>query len=348
MSYAVKKAGVEFYAKVETNSDFAGQAATFSASYIKDADGVQTAIAAAFTEDANVPGLYKVPVTIPATGDYTLVINNATAGMDNHPFPIVVTNASIDDVNTAIAAVQTTADAINLEVAGLNGDTLTQLTTDIAAVSALIADGNASGAATTVIDFVTQIEAALVGGASSLSVLSGYTDDIENMLNGTQFLADGVTANPFYDVTNPGAAKEATVISSLNTITAAITSARDTVTAAITTQTGTLQTDIAAVQTVVDANATAIASNGTDIAAVNALIVTADAAVDTLAARFNNGGDIEVRFDNIDTAVASVTTDISSLLASMTTRFDTVDATLATIDGKVDNISGAQTFSVIV
>ena len=107
--YSVKKAGVGFKVKVETNADLTGAGSGFTAYYINDSDGVKTDIVGSFTEDVNTAGLYFSPnIVIPNAGDYTFVVGNPTAGMDNHPTPLVVTIANIDDVKLVVDALAVT------------------------------------------------------------------------------------------------------------------------------------------------------------------------------------------------------------------------------------------------
>jgi len=54
MSYAIKKAGIPFKLKLDTNADLTGQAAGFSAYYIEDLTGTKTVVSNAFVEDANL------------------------------------------------------------------------------------------------------------------------------------------------------------------------------------------------------------------------------------------------------------------------------------------------------
>ncbi len=332
MSYSVKKAGVAFKTKLGTNADLTGQAANFSAYYINDATGAKTDIANAFTEDANTAGLYMVETTIAAKGDYTIVINNATIGMGNHEAPVVVVDATIDDVKLVVDDLTTTLATVAADVDGLNGDTLVTLKNDIAAISALIDDGDTSGTATTVLDFVTQINDALNSG-SGLSALEGYTDDIENMLLGTEFLADGTTANPFYDATNPGVAKESSLAAALVTLQGNISSAQTAVTDAITTSEGVITGKTDALQIVVDANKATLEDAGFGLAALKALIDGVNTAVT----------DGETNILNVLNDAANGLVAIKTELVS---RFDSVDAKLLTIEGKVDAGSSATSFKV--
>jgi len=332
MSYSVKKAGVAFKTKLGTNADLTGQAANFGAYYINDTTGAKTDITAAFTEDANTAGLYMVETTIATKGDYTIVINNSTIGMGNHEAPVVVVDATIDDVKLVVDSLTTTLATVAADVDGLNGDTLVTLKDDIAAISALISDGDTSGTATTVMDFVTQINEAMASG-SGLTALEGYTDDIENMLVGTEFLRDGTTANPFYNATNPGVAKESSLAAALLTLQGNITTAQTAVTDAITASEAAIIVKTDAVQAVVDANKVTLEDAGFGLAALKALIDGVNTAVQT--------GET-----NILNVLNDATNGLTAIKTELVTRFDSVDAKLLTIEGKVEAGSTSTSFKV--
>jgi len=409
MSYAIKKAGIPFKLKLDTNADLTGQAAGFSAYYIEDLTGTKTVVSNAFVEDANTAGLYMVDITIPTAGDYTLVINNSGIGMDNHAAPLVVVNATIDDVKAVVDTLTTTMNTVAADVVNLDGASLSTIQTNIQNVVSLIDDptktvavtvsgdetallatgavisNKAAGAGTftgtvdsstfdgtntivnfsnvdatvglgdlvvgdvlsdgtvdttgtvvtidsllspvnSVLEFINKINADLTTGASSLSVLSGYTDDIENMINGTKFLNDGVTANPFYDATNPGVAKESSLTSGLTNIQTALETSLTDAQAAI-------QADIAAVKTVVDANATVLTDAGFGLAALKTLIDTASTTNAT-------------NTTNVLALLNDSTNGLSAINANLTTRFDSVDTAVASLQTKADGLSAPQSFKL--
>lgn len=322
MSYSIKKAGIPFKLKLGTNADLTGEAENFSAYYIKDADGVKTDVVEDFVEDANTAGLYMVEVTIPAAGDYTMVINNDSIGMGNHESPLVVVDATIDDVKLVVDALTTTLTTVAADVDGLNGTDLQGIRDEISAVKALLDDEDTT-TVNSVMEFVKQIDDALSGSGSGLAALSGYTDDIENMLLGTEFLADGTTANPFYDAANPGIAKESSLTAGFAALGTAITDSQTVVTDAITAAKDAVQLDVAAVQTVVDANKANLENAGYGLIALKDLI-------DTLST------DVGISETNILDVLGDASNGLAAINTNLTTRFDAVDAKLLTIEGKVE------------
>jgi hypothetical protein len=331
MAYSVKKAGVSFKVKIETNSDFTGQAGGFSSYYINDATGIRTDIVGSFTEDGNTPGLYFSPsVTIPTAGDYTLVVNNGAAGMDNHPTPIVVTNATIDDVKVVVDDLATTLATVAADVDGLDGQNLLDIKNTLASIETiLINDG--TGAVDSVMEFVTQINAALESGATGLSALAGYTDDIENMLNGTEFLANGTTPNPFYDAVNPGVAKESTLAVAFTNLQTDIAVFRT----SLETKADNIQAATNAVKVVVDANRAHLENAGYGLLALKNL-------VDALALNVQTHG------TNITALLEDGTNGLAAIKTEIVSRFDSVDADLASIEGKIDNLGSAKGFTAFV
>ena len=389
MAYSVKKAGVPFVAKINVNPDITGKAANFTVFYIDDTTKVKTAVTGSFTESLDAPGLYFAPsVSIPAAGDYTFNIVNNIDGLGNISTPVVVVNATLDDVDTAITNLRTVADTIAADVVGLNGTTLDGIRTTLTNIQTLINDTNdvnlviagdetlniavgntitgtttaatgvvnsvtlntitgntevlvrgttgifgvgetvSNGTTTTigailsvvvnavnsVMEFVKQLDAAIASGTSGLSALAGYTDDIENMLNGTQFLADGVTANPFYDATNPGVARESTLTGALATLRTDIANAQAAIIAAGDANSSLIQTAVTNVQTVVDSNAAALANTTTGLPALKTLI------------------------DTLQTSVNAGDTNILGELGNATYGLPALEAKLVTMDGKLDTI----------
>lgn len=333
MSYAVRKAGIPFKVKVETSADLSGIAAGFTAYYINDADGVRTDISGAFSEDVNAAGLYFSPeVTIPAAGDFTVVMSNATVGMDNHPTPIVVTTASIDDIKEAVDDLRVVTDAIALDVEGLDGTDLQSIRDNLTAIKTLIDDQDGT-AVNSVMEFVAQIDAALLNGSSGLAALAGYTDDVENMLLGTEFLADGVTANPLFGANN--ADIKALIEANLIQLQGDIAAAQTSIETKIGDAQAVIEAKVAEVKTVVDANAVKLGDAGYGLEALKLLI-------DGLASDVANGE------NDILAVLNDATKGLVGIYDTMVSRFDNLDNAVATVDSKLDSIGGAQGFRAFV
>jgi hypothetical protein len=308
---------------------------------VRDSDDAKTEVTGVFTESTEAAGLYFTPnIVINEPGDYTVVMNNPSIGMTNHPHPVVVTNATIDDVNNAIAAVQATANDIKTEVDGLDGQNLQDIKASLASIKALLDDEDGN-AVNSVMEFVQKIDDALSSGASSLSVLSGYTDDIENMLLGTEHLADG-SDNPLYGANN--ADLMALVQNSLAALQNNIAVAKNSIEVKINDFKASVESKVDAVKTVVDANAAILGDNSYGNSALKGLLDNITAKIDSLSA--------STSIADARDAVLAVLNDNSTGLAAIKNyiagRFDNVDSNLASIESKIDAITNAQDFTVLI
>lgn len=336
----IKKAGVEFLVTLDLGSDLTGQSSTFGAKFRKNADGVETEVvggsgASTVTELASSPGTYQFPVTIPSVGDYTFMVNSTIPGFKNITSAVVCSNASIDDIKFVVDGLETTLAAVAADVDGLNGQGLTDIKTTLASIKTLIDDEDGA-TVNSVMEFVAQIDAALADGTSGLTALKGFTDDVENMLIGTEFLSDGVTANPFYDATNPGVAKESSLATGFADLSTTLDTRVTTITDAITAAKDAVKVETDAIKAVVDANKLTLEDAGYGLGALKTLI-------DTLST------DLGTSTTNVTNILNDATNGLAAINANITTRFDTVDATLASMDGKIDDISGgASTAQILI
>jgi len=387
MAYSVKKAGIPFKLKLDTNKDLTGQAANFQAYYIDDATGAKTDITNAFVEDANTLGLYMVELTIPSAGEYTMVISNPTIGMDNHPASLVVVDTTIEDVKSELDTLSTTVNTVATDVSGVNGANVTEMgvildninsilntplsyklscyddltfynslsvgdqflnyydttskmevldkydTVDEHILEVKVVSGAMVTAATVIrgtgsstpytrvhetISIVAgDISNYITNSENGLGVLSGYTDDIENMLNGTEFLSDGTTANPFYDATNPGVLKESTLKAKLEELKTNINSSISAAQTAI-------QNDVAAVQTVIDSNKSKLEDAGYGLSNIKTLLD-------------NLNSQIVSNASNITNALQDASNGLSAIQTAANTRFDTLVSNITNVETTVSS-----------
>lgn len=342
MAYSLKKAGVEFLATIDVSPDLTGKAANFSAKFRNNTTGVVTDVAAAFTELAASAGTYQVPMTIPVTGDFTVIINNSTDGLGSIVAPVVVMAASLDDIKLAVDGLNTKMDSVKTQVdlldeAALNGleAKVNTLTTTLNNVKTLIDDEDGA-TVNSVLEFVEKIDAALSNGGGGLSALEGYTDDIENMLLGTEFLADGTTPNPLFGNTNINImAALNNVTTGLPAIKTAMTDAKASIETKIDTLKTDLQADVAAVKVVVDANKATLENAGFGLSALKT-------AIDTL------GTALTAHDTDIKAILNSATFGLEALKNLITTRFDAVDTKLTSIDGKVSAMGASVSGKVFI
>jgi peptidoglycan hydrolase CwlO-like protein len=203
-----------------------------------------------------------------------------------------------------------------------------------------------------VMEFVEAINSALTEGGSSLDVLASYTDNLELMLEGKEYVdteGNTVSAEDSKGLAEIYAAIEAngvdiadnnTAIANLSTDVANLkTSVEGKVDAVQSTLDGMLdETDsdslvskLNAVKTAVEANQTTLEDAGYGLEALKNLIDTVDTNLDGLIADFADGGRLEVRFDTIDTTLDNLSTAINDQTTHLDSRFDDVDAALAAI-----------------
>jgi hypothetical protein len=435
MAYSVKKAGVQFYITVDTGADLIGAGANFSLVVRNNTNGdTSTGITTgSFSELAESPGTYQAAVTVSNAGDYTVIIKNPTNNLGNITAPLIITNATIDDIYLAVDTLEEISTNIFNEVKNLDGDSIagvqesiSNLNLEIQNISGLLAnktailkfastdesgkvdvgtivtgqdsaavgrvesvnyDGTdtfvnlsqvvgefvASGTAEqisgdggtttsgvdtvvygntatdTLMEFVERINESL-NSEDGLAVISGYTDDIENMLQGTEFLKDG-SDNPFYDAANPGVANESTLVEALATLQSNITTAENNVNshtdllvgANSDTSTGTLFGDLYLLKTVVDANRTHLEDSGYGLAALETLLNSVETTLGTPT-------DVAGGF-TVYSKIAGVTSELANGtygLSAIKTFLESMDDKLDSIEGKVDDIiqgaSGARVF----
>ena len=266
----------------------------------------------------NQVGYYTVNVLVPGDG--------ATYEDDNVNMTVLVTNATVDDVYTLVGTVDGKIDAIKSQVDLLDEETLNGLNTQITAlqtklndITALIADEN-DPAITSLQELLAHLSDSVGSSNSSLAAIDSYiraaTDDIENMIAGTETLADG-SPNPFFGNTNVD------IMDALNaigvTLQQSIDSAKTAVEAKIDVAKAALATDIAAVQAVVDANKDLLES---DVFGLAKLMTTLEA------------------FKTAETNhFTTVVSDLSALSTAISGFNSGINAKLDTIEGKVDVIT---------
>jgi peptidoglycan hydrolase CwlO-like protein len=203
-------------------------------------------------------------------------------------------------------------------------------------------------------EFVSAINDALDNGGSGLEALEGYTDNLELMLEGKEYVdttGATVAAADSHGLTEIFAAIESngtdietanTAITDLDGDVAALrTSVEAKVDAVQATldgmldaaDAGSLVSKVDAIKVVVDANKATLEDAGYGLSAIKDLIDTLDTNLDALIADWADGGRLEVRFDDIDTGLADINTAITNQTTHLDGRFDDLDSAIATIAG---------------
>jgi hypothetical protein len=382
---AIKKAGVQFHAKIDTNRDLIGQAAQFSAEVIVDADGSILTDASAnasigsFVEVGST-GIYRAPITLTDQGDYTISVKWTDGTATEYiPFPVEVKSADMSDLETLLAALQADMTSVKNQVDTLDETELNGISEQVAAIDTTVnniktlIDDEDGATVNSVMEFVTAINTALADGGSGLAALKTYTDNLELMLEGKAYT--DTNGNPVTEADSKGLAEIFAAIESngtdIATANAAITNLDsdvaafktsveakvDQVQADLTQGITDVRADIAAVQTVVNANAAILGNVAFGNSALKDLIDNLDGDLVTALAAVNT------RFDTVDAANTTNTTTITDAIAALdavvdagiVTVTDAITAQTATLEGRFDtidsalaNISGAQQYKGFV
>jgi len=338
---AIKKVGIEFHAKIDTNRDLIGKASEFTAQVIVDSTGTVlndgdtlgtgTISVGAFSE-VGTTGIYRAPITIPEEGDYTISVKwtdtDDSTKTEYIPFPVEVTSADMNDIKDLIDALQADITDVKTQVdlldeAELNNiaEQVTTVDDTVNSIKTLITDYRGS--------FVVDGDesALLVVGADVLGDTSGATGTIiEVNVNG-----DGDTAVTIDTQTGVFAAGETVSVSGTST-------------------TGTIlsvsNNAVNSVMEFVEAINDALTGGGSSLDALAAytdnleLMLEGKEYVDTTGATVleaDSKGLVEIYAaieangtsiaDN-NTAISTLTTDVSNLRTSVEYKVDAVQTTL--------------------
>ena len=322
------KAGVAFPISLDTTPDRVVVPENILVKYSL-ANSTNTPTLSAGTTTAKGDGAYVHMATINQVGYYLVNVflpgDGVTSDDENINLSVLVTNATVDDVYTLVGTVDAKIDAIKTQVDLLDEATLNALNSEIGLVKtkltdivALISDENDAGI-TSLKELLQQLSTSVAGSNSSLTAIDGCiraaTDDIENMIAGTEFLANG-SPNPFFGNTNVD------IMDALNamgvTLQQAIDDAKASVLTKIDDAKALLAADIAAVQAVVDANSDLLSS---DVFGLAKLMSTLEA---FKSAETNHFTTVVDAINAISTALSGTNSGLASKLDTIETKIDVV------------------------
>jgi peptidoglycan hydrolase CwlO-like protein len=231
----------------------------------------------------------------------------------------------------------------------------------------------AGSAVDSVMEFVNALNDSIAAGNDSLNVIKTYTDNLELMLEGKEYTdteGNVVSADDskglaeiYAEITANGVsiADANTAIANLDTkvgdIQTSVEGKIADVQAAVDALTDadnadSLVSKINAIKTVVDANEATLEDEGYGLEAIKGLIDTANSSIDSLVADFADGGRLEVRFDDLDTAVANVSDAVADARTAIQDDIANLSSSLddkyAALDGKLDALSSAQSYKGFV
>jgi hypothetical protein len=347
-----KKAGVPFSVGIQVDSSLTGLSATLAAKYKLDGSADEfTVVEGTFSEET--PGFYSIPMTIAAKGVYLVNISSSDAAISPVSNYAVVNGVNIDDINDAIAVAQGDITAIKSQVDALdesvvNGisDKVTALDAKLTDLGVLLTDEN-DPAVTSLKELLLQITEAGSDRDGVLSTLTNFTDDIEIMLRGDEFLSDGVTANPFYGKTT------ADVYDSLQEATSyihgAVSDIKTQIIADAQATRDLLVQKIADVKTLVEANQSELGNVDYGLSALKAALVTitenTSTSTEDLLEAINESETTVITTlhsdrDVILGALNDGTNGLAAIKSAVMTKLDTIES-------KVDLISKRQSTMVL-
>jgi len=151
--------------------------------------GLEGLVTAATAVDLNGrTGSYVAMITFPTVGDFTGHVSNPSLNMDNEAFPIRVGAATVDDVNTAIEALQTDLTAVKGQVDTLDEATVNGISGKVDALS------NNLDAVHTLIKDTSDVYVEIAGNETAI-IGQGET------ITGVTSAATGVVQYVTYDAT---------------------------------------------------------------------------------------------------------------------------------------------------
>lgn len=327
---AIRKQGISFYPAVSLAPTQTGLASTFTGKFrLEGNNGSWTSFPNAFAEVS--PGFYQSPIVIEAAGTYDVVVESTNVNVSTINSKVVIVAATTDDIALALTAAQADITSILNKVDVLDdtllasiGAGVTDIDTKLAELKALMSDEE-DPAIISLRELLQEIIAAGSTRDSVIAALTSYTDDIENMIKGSEFLQDG-SVNPFFGKTTHDVYDKLTDIATL--LGQTISSATTTVTNAIDAAKTELATVINTVNTAVQANNAVL--TGTDgLAVIHAAITAVQA---TLGADTTSIAD---QFAAVTASLTGLDTSITSFRTSVETKLDTIET-------KIDGVAAAQ------
>lgn len=321
----MRKAGIQFNPAVSLADDLTGIASTFSGQYrLEGSTGAWTPFPQGFVEEK--PGFYSSPLTLTTPGSYLISIASTDSRVDDVDGYVTITAATVDDVQAAIAAAQLDITAMKAQVDTLDEATVNNIANQVTAVDTklvelkgLLSDTD-DAAVVSLRELLLDIQNAGSSRDSVITALTHFTDDLEAMVRGDEFLNDGVTANPFFGKTGHDIYDQ--LVDSTSFIHGAISDTKTALETDAHTTRDLIVGKVDAIKAVVDANSGTLENATYGLAAIKALL------------------------DNINSNTAGGTQSIIDMLNDAENGLAAIKTSimdkLTTIEGKVDGIATAQ------
>lgn len=275
----MKKVGIEFRPGISVPAELGDISASLSGKYrLEGSTGSWTPFVSGFTKDKD--GFYSSPVTIATPGVYLFSIASTEPSIDDLDFYVTVVEATIDDVKDAIDAMQSDVTGLKTSLGALDEGKINDIATAVGTVDAKLVELKAlmsdetDPAVVSLRELLNDIVAAGSSRDSVIAALTSYTDELEIIVRGDEFMEDGVTPNPFYNKTSRHVydlleSSSTTLLGTINDIKA------DIIADALANRNA-IETKINAMKVVVDANAALLGSTDFGLSKLKDMLVTID------------------------------------------------------------------------
>lgn len=276
---AIKKAGIEFRPGISVPAELGDISSTLSGEYrLEGSTGSFTKFVSGFTKDKD--GFYSSPVTISTPGVYLFSIKSTEPTIDDMDFYVTIVEASIDDVKDVIDAVQTDVAGLKTSLGALDEGAISDIATNVNSVSNKLVELKAlmndetDPAIVSLRELLNDITQAGSSRDSVLAALTSYTDDLEIMIKGDEFLSDGTTPNPFFGKTSKDVYD--LLVSSSTSILGAIDAIETSIKADSLAHRQALEAKVNAIKLVVDANAGILGHTDFGLSKLKDMLTTID------------------------------------------------------------------------
>lgn len=317
---SIKKVGIPFNPMFSTDPDLTGLAATFAAKYrLQGSTGAWTTVAGTFLEEN--PGCYSIAVTIAAEGTYHFNISSTDPRLPSVDQYATIVRATTDDIIDAIAAAQADLTVVKSQVDALDEATVNNIANQVSTIDGklvelkgLLSDVD-DPAVISLRELLSDIQSAGSARDSVITALTNYTDDIEIMIRGDEFLTNG-SANPFYGKTTKHVYDLLVATSSL--LNTAITAAKDAVIMDAQATRDLVVTKLNAINAIVTANSDKLGNATYGLSALKT-------ALDSVIA--NTAGGTQSIIDALEdanTGLAAIKTAVMGKLVEMDGKLDTI------------------------
>ena len=324
---SIKKLGVQFNPMLSLDPDLSGLAATLTAKYRLQGDtGAWTTVSGTFLEET--AGCYSIGITINTAGTYHISISSSDPDVPTVDSYVTVVRATTDDIIDAIAVAQADLTTVKLQVNALDETTVNNIASQVLTIDGklvelkgLLSDVD-DPAVISLRELLSDIQLAGSARDSVITALTNFTDDIEIMIRGDQFLTSGA-ANPFFGKTTQHVYD--LLVSTSSLLSTAITTAKDAVIADAQATRDLVVTKLNAINTIVTGNSDKLGNATYGLASLRQVL-------DSIVANTEGGTQSIIdALEDASTGLAAIKTAVMDKLVVMDGKLDTAAVKLDTI-----------------